>query len=410
MTGSHRINRCRSCGATALHPILDLGLLPLANALPTAADADEPRFPLELVLCPGCGLVQITETVPPEVLFADYLYRSSFSEAFVRHVQSLAERLMRQRPLGSDALVLEVASNDGYLLQHYKAAGVPVLGIEPAANIAAFAEQERGIPTVVDFFGPDLAVRLAGEGRQADVIHAHNVLAHMPDPNAFAAGVRMLLKPDGIAIVEAPYVKDLIDKIEFDTIYHEHFSYFSLTAVDALMRRHGLVVCDVEHVPVHGGTLRYTIARQGSPVGEAVPRLAAEEAEWGVKDPDFYRGFSDRVSALQRDLTGLLSRLKTEGASIAAYGAAAKGSTLLNAFGIGAETLDFIADRSTLKQGRFMSGVGVPIVADDVLLDRRPDYVLLLAWNFADEILTQQSAYRDEGGKFIIPVPEVRIA
>ncbi len=409
MTGSHRIDCCRSCGAAGLLPILDLGHLPLANALPAAADADEPRFALELVLCPECGLVQITETVPPQVLFADYLYRSSFSDAFVSHVRALAERLMQQRSLGANALVVEVASNDGYLLQHYKAAGVPVLGIEPAANIAEIAKAERGIPTVVEFFGPELAEWLAGEGRHADIIHAHNVLAHMPDPNAFAAGVKVLLKQDGVAVVEAPYVKDLIDKLEFDTIYHEHFSYLSLSAVHVLMRRHGLAVVDVEHVPVHGGTLRYTIAHGGAPVAEAVTRLLAEETDWGVNDPDFYRGFADRVGALKRELTDLLGRLKTAGASIAAYGAAAKGSTLLNAFGIGAGTLDFIADRSTLKRGRFMSGVNVPIVAEDSLLDRRPDYVLLLAWNFADEIMAQQANYRNQGGKFIIPLPEVQI-
>lgn len=402
---------CRSCGAAGLAPVLDLGRTPLANRLLDAGQLAEPEptYPLDLAFCPRCTLLQITETVPPEALFRDYVYFSSFSDTMLRHSERIAERLIAERKLGSESLVVEAASNDGYLLQFFARRGVPVLGIEPARNIAAVA-REKGIPTVDEFFGADLAAQLSDQGKQANIFLANNVLAHVADLNGFVRGVQVLLAPDGRAAIEAPYAKDMIDHVEFDTIYHEHLCYFTLTALDRLFRRHGLVIVDVERVPIHGGTLHVTAAHEGqAEPGKAVVDLLAEERAWGVDRPDFYLGFRRRVEQLKGDLLALLGRLKGQDQRIAAYGASAKGSTLLNYFGIGRETLDFVADRSTYKQGRFTPGTHLPIVAPEHLLETQPDYTLLLTWNFADEILEQQAEYRRRGGKFIVPIPEVRV-
>ncbi|MGQ9890046.1 MAG: class I SAM-dependent methyltransferase [Aggregatilineales bacterium] len=403
---------CRSCGSLNLRLIFSLGRTPLANALLTAEQlgAPEPVYPLDVVFCSDCALVQITETVPPEVLFSEYLYFSSFSDTMLKHAEALADELTQVRGLGAGSLVVEIASNDGYLLQFYKQRGVPVLGIEPAANIARVAEAERGIPTLCEFFDAELGQRLRAEGRQADVIHAHNVLAHVADLNGVVQGIAALLKLDGVAVIEVPYVKDLIDHREFDTIYHKHLCYFSLTALDRLFARHGLVIADVRRVPIHGGSLQIRAMRAETAArGAAVQTLLAEEAAWGVDDFAFYAGFACAVEALRADLRTLLGSLKAQGKALAAYGASAKGSTLLNYCGIGAETLDFVADRSTYKQGRYTPGTHLPIVAPDALLQEQPDYVLLLTWNFADEILDQQAEYRRRGGQFIIPIPQVRV-
>jgi SAM-dependent methyltransferase len=339
--------------------------------------------------------------VPPEILFRDYLYFSSFSDEMLAHARKIADQLIASRKLGAGSLVMEIASNDGYLLQYFKAAGVPVLGIEPATNIARVAE-ERGIRTLNEFFSDGLARKLRTDGTRADVIIGNNVLAHVADLNGFIRGVGALLKDDGIAQFEVPYVKDLIDRTEFDTIYHEHLCYFSLTALSRLANRHGLHVVGAERIPIHGGSLRVQFARQ--PSGGEIP---AEES--AVTRPEYYRDFADRVEKLGGKLHALLADLKRQGKRIAAYGAAAKGSTLLNFFQIGRETLDFVVDRSTYKQGRHMPGVHVPILAPDELLCRQPDYTLLLTWNFADEILEQQAEYRRRGGKFIIPIPEPKV-
>ena len=392
-------------------PVLDLGRVPLANALLTAQQLQEPedRFPLELYFCPQCALVQIAETVPPARLFRDYAYASSFSDTMVEHARGLVATLIGRRGLGPASLVIEVASSDGYLLQFYKQRGIPVLGIEPAANIAELAIATEGIPTLVEFFDEELARRLAAEGRLADVIHAHNVFAHVPDPNRFVGGVKQVLKPDGVAVVEAPYVRDLIAKLEFDTIYHEHFSYYSLSAVEALCRRHGLVINDVELVPIHGGSLRLFMAHAGSPASARVGELLAKEKSEGLLSFDYYRDFGDRVSRLKQQLLALLHQLQEQGHRIAAYGASAKGSTLMNAFGIDRRLVEFVVDRSHLKQGRYTPGNHLPILPPEALLERRPDYVLLLTWNFAAEILAQQAEFRRGGGKFIVPVPEVTV-
>lgn len=403
------IDACRSCGYADLQPILSLGETPLANALLTAAQLNEREetYPLELVFCPHCTLAQITETVPPEKLFREYLYLSSFSDTLLQHAEAVATHLTKTRRLNENSLVVEVASNDGYLLQYYKRAGVPVLGVEPAQNIAAVAA-ERGIPVVNEFFSNLLAKELASRGQQADVIHAHNVLAHVANLNDVVAGFATLLKPDGVIVVEVPYVKDLIDKCEFDTIYHEHLCYFSLTALNHLFQRHKLTIVDVEHHELHGGTLRIYASHTANPPLSPLP-LFAEEARSGLGQLNFYRDFAARVENLRRDLVDLLQTLKSQDKRIAAYGASAKGSTLLNYFQLGADVLDFVVDRSTVKQGYYTPGTHLPIYAPEKLLADMPDYVLLLTWNFASEILAQQSEYRARGGRFVVPIPSVRV-
>jgi SAM-dependent methyltransferase len=400
---------CRSCGDQGLQSILSLGRTPLANALLTEEQLGETEetYPLELVFCSQCSLVQITETVSPEKLFREYVYLSSFSDTMLRHAEAISAKVIETHHLGAKSLVVEVASNDGYLLHYYKRAGVPVLGIEPATNIAQVAEQ-RGIPTICDFFDEQLAERLYAEDRRADVIHANNVLAHVPDLNGFVRGLWRALREDGVVVVEVPYVKDMIDRCEFDTVYHEHLSYFSLTALNALFNRNGLNIQRVERLAIHGGTLRFE-AGHAPQQDRSVAQLLSEEKAWRADDVDFYMGFGAKVERLREELVALLHKLKTEDKRIAVYGASAKGGTLLNYCRLGRETLDYVVDRSTVKQGLYTPGTHLKIYAPEKLVDDMPDYVLLLTWNFADEILEQQAEYRRKGGRFIVPVPSVRL-
>jgi SAM-dependent methyltransferase len=403
--------RCRSCGTPGLRTFLSLGKTPLADALvaPDRLDADEAVFPLDVAFCEACTLVQILEEVPPDQLFVDnYLYFSSFSDHLLRHSRDHALGLVAARGLGPDSLVVELASNDGYLLRNFVEVGVPVLGIDPAPDQAR-AANAAGIPTLAEFFGDALAHRLVAEGRRADVVIANNVMAHVPDLNGFVAGIRTLLADDGIATIENPYVRDLVDHCEFDTIYHEHHCYFSCTAVDRLVRRNGLHLNHVEHFPdLHGGTLRWTVGPRDEPSAAVRAYLEAEESS-GLTTFAYYADFGSRVEGIVRRLVELLQDLRASGATVAGYWAAAKGSTLLNCAGIGTDLVAFVVDRNVHKQGLHMPGTHQPILDPSVLLERRPSHLLLLAWNFRDEIVRQQDEYRAGGGRFVVPVPEPEI-
>jgi SAM-dependent methyltransferase len=405
------ITTCRGCGDDGLEIILFLGEMPLANGLLSADQLDEPefRYPLDVAFCGRCALVQLTVSLPPEALFSEYLYFSSYSDTVVENAVQLVRRMIQTRGLGPDSLAIEVASNDGYLLQHYVRGGVPVLGIDPATNIVPVA-QAHGVPTLPAFFGSDLAEELRSAGRRADVLHANNVLAHVPDLNGMVRGIARVLADDGVAVIETPYVRDLVEGLEFDTIYHEHVFFYSLTSLDAVFRRCGLQIVDVERISLHGGSLRVFAALEGAAAtSSAVDDLLEAESRAGVGSVGYYRGFAGRVESLCADLRGLLTALKSRGHQIGGYGAAAKGAVLLNALDLPEGTLEFVADRSPHKQGRYMPGVHVPVVSPDRLLELMPDHLLLLAWNFADEIMDQQAEYRRRGGRFIIPVPVPRI-
>jgi SAM-dependent methyltransferase len=403
------VEQCRSCGSPDLAPVLDLGLQPLANAYRQPGDkSTEARYPLALIRCRACSLVQLTGTIPPKLMFDTYSYFSSNSSTMVDSMRVLAKRLTEELKLTTDDLVVEIASNDGYLLKHYVELGIPVLGVEPAQNIAAFA-QVNGVPTLAEYFTRSLGAELAASGRAASVIHANNVMAHVPEINDFVAGLSAVLRPDGVAVVETPYVVRFVDDREFDTIYHEHVFYYSLTAVSSLVERHGLTVADIEQIPLHGGSLRLFIQHAGHPASERVKMLLKSEQECGVTTDEYYSDFAKRVAELKTEVTDLIRRLRAQGATIAAYGAAAKGTVLLNHFGLNHDSIDFVADRSVHKQGLVMPGVGIPILSAEELGRRHPDYTLLLAWNFADEILEQQQNYRNAGGTFIVPVPTISL-
>lgn len=403
------IDTCRSCGGGNLHPVVDLGTQPLANALRRPGDdSPEPRYPLALVCCGACSLVQLTGSVSPSELFDTYQYFSSFSTTMLDAMAALASRLIAERGLGPGTLVVELASNDGYLLTNYVERGIPVLGVDPAANVASVAI-ERGVPTLVAYFGEGVARQVVAEHGRAAVVHANNVLAHVPDVNDFVGGIATLLAPEGVAVIETPYLIRLIEHCEFDTIYHEHVFYYSLSALTALFSRHGLTIVDLEELPIHGGSLRLFVRSDRAEPSATVAGFLERERAVGVASAEYYADFADRVARLKDRTMALLGSLRAKGHRLAAYGAAAKGTVLCNHFGIGTDLVEFVVDRSPYKQGLLMPGVHLPIGPPELLLQERPDETLLLAWNFADEIVSQQAAYVLAGGRFIVPIPEPRM-
>jgi len=400
--------RCRSCDAE-LHPFLDLGTTPLANSFlrEDHLAEPEPRFPLEVGFCERCTLVQLMHTVPPEQIFRDYVYVTATSSTITEHFHALAREAVERFGLGPADLVVEFGSNDGTLLKGFEPYGIRTLGVEPATNIAEIAES-RGVRTVNDFFGPPVARKLRADEGAAAYIVGCNVVAHIPDINGTMEAVATLLADEGVFQLEAPYLTDLLDKSEFDTVYHEHFFYFSLSALAFAAERHGLRMFDVQHEPVHGGSIRPSFCHAGAS-HEPTPAVAEgheREHRRGIDRIETYADFARRVGQIRERLLSLLHEYRAGGRRVAGYGAAAKGNTLLNYCGIGPELLDYVADKNPLKVGLYTPGMHLPVVPAARLAEDRPDYTLILAWNMADEIVSEQSGYREGGGRFLVPIPE----
>ena len=409
----HPTPQCRFCGEPLTQTFADLGAMPLANSyLASIEDADQERaYPLHARVCGTCRLVQVENAVPPDAIFSDYAYFSSFASSWVDHARAYTEMARQRFELTAQSQVIEVASNDGYLLQHFVAANIPVLGVEPAANVAEAAEA-AGVSTRVAFFGHELADQLRSEGIAADLLIGNNVLAHVPDLNDFVAGLARLLKDDGVLTMEFPHLLRLIEDVQFDTIYHEHFSYFSLLTVERIFAAHGLRLFDVEELPTHGGSLRIFACREESSQQATGAELAAvrnKESRAGLASDDIYARFQDRVGAVRDGLRAFLASVRKDGKRLAAYGAAAKGNTLLNFCGIGTDDLAYVVDVSPHKQGRYLPGSHIPIKPLEHLRVDRPDYVLILPWNLRDEIVADHGYIRDWGGRFVVAVPEIEI-
>ncbi|MCB4820764.1 class I SAM-dependent methyltransferase [Roseicella aerolata] len=398
------IRTCRCCGGGDLVSVFDMGQMPPSDALSPSATEPDPAYPLEVIMCRSCGLAQLRHTVAPEVLFSSaYKYFSSYTQTVVDNARdAVATAIARVQP-APGALVVELASNDGYLLKHAKAAGLSVLGIDPAPAPVA-AAREAGIETIQAFFSEELAATLKAEGRQAMLVFGNNVLAHVADTAGFVRGIREILHPDGTASIEVPYLRDLIDHVEFDTIYHEHLCYFSVSALSELFRRQGLHLNDLQRIPIHGGSLRLFVQHKAAP-SDRLKALLEEEKEQGLDRPETFRAFAARVDGVGQALRDMLDGLKREGKRIAAYGAAAKGTILLNHFRIGPETLIWVADKNPHKHGLYMPGSKLPIVDTARIEQDRPDCLLILPWNHREEIMRQQAEFARRGGRFIIPIP-----
>lgn len=404
---------CRSCGTPLEHIFADLGLSPISNAFRRPDELDQPEsfYPLRAYVCGACKLVQLQDFHQADDLFtADYAYFSSYSTSWLRHAETYAGRMIERFGLGPDSRVVELASNDGYLLQYFKARGIQVLGVEPSANVAGVALRERGIPTIVRFFGREAAKEMRAAGQTADLMTANNVLAHVPDINDFVGGIRILLKETGAVTFEFPHLLQMIRQNQFDTIYHEHYSYLSLLAVERVLSNNELTVFDVEELPTHGGSLRVYAAPRGhgftvSPNVDVIRRMEAMDGLGGL---DVYRQFNSRVMRTKRNLLRFLIEARDEGRSIVGYGAPAKGNTLLNYCGIGTDLIDYTVDRSPHKQGLFLPGSRIPIMPPEHIFATKPDIVLILPWNLKDEIVDQMAAVRQWGGRFVVPIPEVR--
>lgn len=398
------IRACRCCGGAELVSVFDMGEMPPSDALSASAVEPDPAYPLEVVMCRSCGLAQLRHTVAPEVLFSSaYKYFSSYTQTVVDNARdAVATAIERVKP-APGALVVELASNDGYLLKHAKAAGLSVLGIDPAPAPVA-AAREAGIDTLQAFFSEDLARRLKAEGRQAMLLFGNNVLAHVADTAGFVRGIREILHPDGTASIEVPYLKDLIDHVEFDTIYHEHLCYFSVSALVELFRRQGLHLNDVQRIPIHGGSLRLFVQHRHDPSGR-LNAMLEEESELGLSRPESFRAFAAKVDGVGQALREMLDGLRREGKRVAAYGAAAKGTILLNFFRIGPQGLLWAADKNPHKHGLYMPGIKLPIVDTARIEADAPDCLLILPWNHREEIMRQQAGFAARGGRFIIPIP-----
>jgi len=403
---------CRFCGASHSHVVVDLGMSPLCESYLAADELDrmEPFYPLRVLVCEDCYLVQVKEYVSGEHIFTDYAYFSSYSDSWVDHARRYAKEMTERFSLGPASSVIELASNDGYLLRHFVERGIPCLGIEPARNVASVAESV-GIPTLVAFFGRSVAERLAGEGIRADLIAANNVLAQVPDLNDFVSGIPLILAPEGVLTLEFPHLCRLIDGNQFDTIYHEHFSYFSWLVVDRILAAHGLRAFDVEELATHGGSLRVYAGHQnsGHETSDSALELADRERGAGVETLAYYASFADRVQAAKRNLLTFLIEAKQRGETVVGYGAPGKGNTLLNYCGIRTDLLAYTVDRSPHKQGMYLPGTHIPIYPPEHIDETRPDYVLILPWNLRDEITQQMANVREWGGRFVVPIPTVEV-
>ena len=391
---------------------VDLGVSPLCESYLLEEDLNkmEPFYPLVAYVCSECWLVQLEEYVSPEEIFSEYAYFSSFSDSWVAHGRSYTEMIIDRLALTGESQVIEVASNDGYLLQHFVKRAIPALGIEPAANVAEHAEA-KGVPTLVEFFGRECATRLSTQGRSADLIIGNNVLAQVHDLNDFVSGLKVLLKRDGVITIEFPHLLRLIEQNQFDTIYHEHFSYFSLLSSRAVLAAHGLQVFDVEELATHGGSLRIYACHDddSKPVAKSVEDLISREEAEGLGALDGYGGFQGQVDATKRDLLAFLIQARREGKSVAGYGAPGKGNTLLNYCGVGTDFVDYTVDRNPYKQGRYTPGTHIPICPPQKVAETQPDYLLILPWNLKEEIIEQNAFIRNWGGRFVVPIPEVRV-